>query len=90
MLKRLGYLSDKNYIERTVNEIMALKNISIFEIKNKLYAKGISMNDIQDYIEEHKEELEEYEQRAMENIIAKKSSVMDEKELNNYLYKKRI
>lgn len=69
---------------------MALKNISIFEIKNKLYAKGISMNDIQDYIEEHKEELEEYEQRARENIIAKKSFVMDEKELNNYLYKKRI
>lgn len=87
-VKEAGYLSDKNYIERTINEFMALKNLSIFEIKNKLFAKGIAKDDIDDYISEHREELEEYENRSRENIITKKSSTMDEQELKNYLYKK--
>lgn len=87
-VKEAGYLSDKDYIERVINEFMALKNLSIFEIKNKLYAKGISKDDIEDYICEHREELEEYEEKSKKNIIAKKSDVMDERELKNYLYKK--
>lgn len=87
-IKEAGYLNDKDYIDRTVNEIMALKNLSIFEIKNKLYTKGISRNDIEDYIYEHRDELEEYERNSRENIIAKKSSSMTEQEIENYLYKK--
>lgn len=87
-IKEAGYLNDKDYIDRTVSEIMALKNLSIFEIKNKLYTKGISRNDIEDYIYEHRDELEEYERNSRENIIAKKSSSMTEQEIENYLYKK--
>lgn len=87
-IKEAGYLSDKDYIERAVNEFMALKNLSIFEIRNKLYAKGISRDDIDDYIAEHREELQEYEERSRENIIRKKSAIMNEQELNNFLYKK--
>ncbi len=87
-IKEAGYLNDKDYIDRTVNEIMALKNLSIFEIKNKLYTKGISRNDIEDYVYEHRDELEEYERNSRENIIAKKSSSMTEQEIENYLYKK--
>ena len=87
-IKEAGYLSDKDYIERAVNEFMALKNLSIFEIRNKLYAKGISRDDIDDYIAEHREELQEYEGRSRENIIRKKSAIMNEQELNNFLYKK--
>ena len=87
-VKEAGYLSDTDYIERAINEFMALKNLSIFEVKNKLYAKGISKDDIEDYICEHREELEEYEEMSKENIIAKKSAIMDERELKNYLYKK--
>ena len=87
-LKEAGYLNGKDYIDRTVSEIMALKNLSIFEIKNKLYTKGISRNDIEDYIYEHRDELEEYEKNSRENIIAKKSSSMTEQEIENYLYKK--
>ena len=78
-VKEVGYLSDTDYIERAINEFMALKNLSIFEIKNKLYAKGISKDDIENYI---------YEEMSKENIIAKKSAIMDERELKNYLYKK--
>lgn len=87
-VKEAGYLSDIDYIERAISEFMALKNLSIFEIKNKLYAKGISKNDIEDYIAENREELEEYEEKSKENIIAKKSAIMDERELKNYLYKR--
>lgn len=87
-IKEAGYLNDKDYIDKTVNEIMALKNLSIFEIKNKLYTKGISRNDIEDYVYEHRNELEEYERNSRENIIAKKSSSMTEQEIENYLYKK--
>ncbi len=87
-VKEAGYLSDTDYIERAISEFMALKNLSIFEIKNKLYAKGISKDDIEDYIAENREELEEYEEKSKENIIAKKSAIMDERELKNYLYKK--
>lgn len=87
-IKEAGYLNDKDYIDRTVNKIMALKNLSIFEIKNKLYTKGISRNDIEDYVYEHRDELEEYERNSRENIIAKKSSSMTEQEIENYLYKK--
>ena len=87
-IKEAGYLSDKDYIQRAVNEFMALKSLSIFEIKNKLYAKGISRDDIDDYIGEHTEELEKYEERSRERIIAKKSATMSEQELKSYLYKK--
>ena len=87
-IKEAGYLNDKDYIDRTVNEIMALKNLSIFELKNKLYTKGISRNNIEDYVYEHRDELEEYERNSRENIIAKKSSSMTEQEIENYLYKK--
>ena len=31
-LKENGYISDEKYIERAINEFMALKNLSIFEL----------------------------------------------------------
>lgn len=87
-VKEAGYLSDNDYIDRAVNEFMSLKNLSIFEIKNKLFTKGIDRDKIDDYIQEHREELEEYEEKSKENIIAKKSNVMDDRELKDYLYKR--
>ena len=60
-LKENGYISDKAYVQRAVNEYMALKNLSIKELKYKLSAKGISSSDIEDYISSNYEELEEYE-----------------------------
>ena len=65
-----------------------LKDLSIFEIKCKLYSKGISKNDIEDYIQKHRDELEEYEDKSRKNIIMKKSMTMDEQEIKKYLYKK--
>ncbi len=87
-LKENGYISDENYIERAVAEFMALKNFSIKEIKYKLMSKGITNSIIEDYLQAHQEELEEYEQKSAKNIVIKKSMNMDENEIKQYLMKK--
>lgn len=87
-LKENGYISDKAYVQRAVNEYMSLKNLSIKELKYKLSAKGISSSNIEDYISNNYEELEEYEKKSAENIALKKSVNMDEDEIRTYLMKK--
>ena len=87
-LKENGYISDENYIERAVNEFMALKNLSVKEIKYKLISKGISNSLIEEYIQNNEEELNEYEQKSAENIVLKKSVNMEELEIKQYLMKK--
>ena len=87
-LKENGYISDENYIQRAVNEYMALKNLSIKEIKYKLMSKGVQNTLIEDYIIKNEEELVEYEQKSADNIAIKKSVNMDELEIKQYLMKK--
>ena len=87
-LKENGYISDENYIERAVQEFMALKNLSIKEIRYKLMSKGISSSALEDYMQKHYEELEEYEKKSAGNIAIKKSVNMDETEIRQYLMKK--
>ena len=87
-LKEAGYINDYNFIERQVSEYMNLKNMSIQEIKYKLMTKGIDKRLIEKYIEENRDELDEYEKKSAENIRNKKASQMDEQEINQYLYKK--
>ena len=87
-LKEANYINDKEYIEKTINNFMILKNLSVREIKYKLISKGLDKNDIEDYIYSNKEELEEYEIKSAENIIYKKSSSMEEEDIKQYLLKK--
>ena len=87
-LKEAGYIDDKEYIRKTVNNFIALKNLSIREMKYKLLAKGLSKNDVEDYIYENKEELEEYEIKSARNIIYKKSTSMEKEEIKQFLLKK--
>ena len=87
-LKENSYIDDYNYIERTVNEYMNLKSLSIKEIKYKLYSKGIKSNLIDDYIYNNIEDLEEYEKKSAYRIIIKKSNSMEEDEIKLYLLKK--
>ena len=87
-LKETGYINDYNYIERFVNECIALKNLSIKELKYKLYSKGINRNVLDEYIQNNYEELEEYEMKSAENIKLKKQNSMNEEEIKIYLLKK--
>ena len=87
-LKEAKYIDDLEYIERAINNIKLLKNLSIKEIKYKLLAKGIKKDDIEDYCYENKEELEEYKLQSAKNIIFKKSKDYSEDELKMHLLKK--
>ena len=86
--KENGYIDDEKYVERAINEFMALKNLSIKEIKYKLLSKGVPTRILDEYIEKNTEELEEYEQKSANNIALKKSVNMEETEIKQYLMKK--
>ena len=87
-LKEAGYINDKEFIERTINNFKLLKNLSIKEMKYKLLTKGLDKDDIEDYFYENKEELEEYEIKSALNIIYKKEASMEQEEIKQYLLKK--
>lgn len=87
-LKEAGYIGDEDYIERSIKEYMALKNMSIKELVYKLKSKGIQKTLIENYISEHKEELAEYEINSAKNIMLKKHGKMEKEEIEDYLYKK--
>ena len=87
-LKEAKYINDNDYIRKTVNNFIILKNLSIREIRYKLLAKNLDKNDIEDYIYENNEELQEYETKSAVNIIYKKSNSMEQEEIKQYLLKK--
>ena len=87
-LKEAGYINDKEFIEKTINNFKLLKNLSLKEMKYKLLAKGLDKDDIEDYFYENKEELEEYEIKSALNIIYKKEASMEQEEIKQYLLKK--
>ena len=87
-LKEAKYINVKEYIERAINNFIILKNLSQREIQYKLIAKGLRKTDIEDYMYENKEMLEEYEIKSAENIIYKKSASMEDDEIRQFLLKK--
>ena len=86
-LKENGYIDDNKYIVRAINEFMALKNLSIKEVKYKLMSKGINKNLIDNYISNNKDTLVDYELQSAKNIAIKKSN-LEKEEIKNYLMKK--
>lgn len=87
-LKEAGYINDEEFIEKTINNFIVLKNLSIREMKYKLLAKGLDKNDIDDYFYNNKEQLEEYERKSISNILYKKSDSMEKEDIKKYLLKK--
>lgn len=86
-LKEIGYIDDRKYILRAVNEFMALRNLSIKEIRYKLMQKGINNNLIDEYISSNYDELIEYEIKSAKNIAIKKYN-MEKEDIKQYLMKK--
>lgn len=87
-LKEAKYINDTEYIQKTVNNLIALKNLSIKEIQYKLAAKGLKRSDIEDYLYDNHEELERYEVKSAQNIIYKKMTSMEQEEIKQFLLKK--
>ncbi|MCI8393281.1 MAG: RecX family transcriptional regulator [Clostridia bacterium] len=86
-LKNAGYINDEEYIEKLVREYMNLKHMSIREIKNKVYSKGIYADLIENYISNNREVLEEYELKSAKRLAEKKGEKEPEK-LQRYLINK--
>ena len=87
-LKEAKYLDDYEFIDKQVREYMNLKTMSITEIKYKLSSKGLDRKLIEKYIDNNYDELKEYEQRCIEKIKIKKAGIMEEQEIQQYLYRK--
>lgn len=87
-LKEKGYINDNSYIKRTIDEFIAIKNLSLKEVRYKLMSKGISPKDIDKYFDENYDELLEYEINSAKTITSKKIKKMDEQSVKNYLYRK--
>lgn len=87
-LKENLYINDEQYIERAVNEFIAINTLSIKQIKYKLYSKGLKGDLIENYIENHEEELKEYEKNNAEKIVQKKINAVEEEKLRNFLKSK--
>ena len=87
-LKENGYINDDNYIDRTINEFIALKHLSIREIKYKLMAKGVNSSKIETYLEKNEEQLLEYEIQSAKHYVDKKRIQMEDFQIKRYLMKK--
>lgn len=84
-LKDNLYINDSNYIEKAINEFMAINTLSIKQIKYKLYSKGLKSELIENYIENHEEELKEYEKNNAQKIVQKKINAIEEEKLRSFL-----
>lgn len=84
----LGYINDNSYIDKAVNEYMALKDMSIREIKYKLLSKGLKSKTIDEYFQANYDILKEYEIKSAQNLVTKKSRTMDNIEIKGFLMRK--
>ena len=87
-VREVGYLDDNVYIKKAVADFMALKNLSVKEIKYKLYTKGIDKELLEEYFYENKEELEKDLKKSAQNIFIKKQVTQPKEEIASYLIKK--
>lgn len=67
-----NYINEQDYIERSVNEFIALKSLSIKEISYKLIQKGIDRKLLDKYIYDNKEKLLDFEINSAKKLILKK------------------
>lgn len=87
-LKQENYINDLSYVEKSINEMQKLKNLSLKEVKYKLLAKGLSSKLIDEYIYKHKDEMLEYEINSAKSILVKKLNLMEKEDVLVFLRKK--
>ena len=87
-LEEAGYINHIEYIGKAIKQYILLNTLSIKEIKYKLMQKGLNANNIDDYICENIDELEEYEASSAKKILLKKSNNIDIDLAKQYLKKK--
>lgn len=89
LLKNYEYISDRDYIERSIKEFKALKNMSIKEINYKLLQKRVNKALLDEYIYENREDLLQFEIKSAKNILRKRvKSDEDLADTKRYLFSK--
>ena len=83
--KELNYIND---VQRSVQEFINLKSLSIKEITYKLCQKGVNKKIVDEYVRKHEDELVEYEINSAKKIWQKKVQSSDENTVKDFLYKK--
>lgn len=86
--KSQNYINENEYIERSINEFLKLKNLSIKELTYKLLQKGVNKRILDNYIVENREMLVNYEVESAKKIILKKYSKMEIEDIKKYLFQK--
>ena len=87
-LEENGYIDDSDYVRRLINDYKILNNLSMKEVRYKLFSKGIANNLIDNYFSDNYEELIEYERESARKLAIKKSNTMDEIQIKQFLLKK--
>ena len=75
-LVEAGYLDDKNYAQKYVENVMRLKNSSRSEIKTDLMRRGVAPDIIDDVIDN--EEVYEFENTSCDILAEKKFKTTDD------------
>lgn len=82
-LKEAGYINDKIYITKYIDNIIKLKKVSLAEVKMDLLKRGIDINNLE---AEQIEKLEEHEEKSAIYLAQKKSKAGEETEkIRRYL-----
>ena len=87
-LKELNYINDNIYMEKSLQEFIALKSLSIKEVSYKLLQKGIKKSLVDEFICNNKEKMLDYEIQSATKLLRKKLQSMELEEVKNFLYRK--
>lgn len=82
------YINDKKYVEKYIQNVMRLKNASIYEIKIDLIKRGVPEEYIEEYINNNIDELEEFEKQSAVKLVNKKIKGAEIDKVKRYLISK--
>lgn len=86
-LKDISYINDREYVEAYIRQESKMQKYSIFEIVNKLKAKGIN-EELLDYVASVLNDME-YEKEVIRKIRLKKEKLGEEEiKIKSYLYRR--
>jgi len=87
-LKEKGYINDVDFIKRKFSSYISFKVASIKEIEYKLLKKGISKEQINEYIENNRERLYQHEIDSAKRLYEKKIVDKSDEEVRLFLRRK--
>ncbi len=82
------YIDDVLYVEKHIKNIMALKISSVYEMRIDLLKRGVPQEYIDSYMNNHMEELNDFENESARKLAVKKSKNMDIEKIKRHMISK--